>query len=131
MQTCPLCKELNGNNRDVCLKCGTPLKGKAPPCIITTGHNVEGYKVVKYHGIVYGKTTFSDLFFYQEKPKEEASFNSALLKATQSLLDQAAKKGANAVIGINTQFYNTGTGALGIKLMVCILSGTAVTVISD
>ena len=95
---------------------------------VTTGNYIEGHNVITYHGLVHGKKTFSDLFLYQEKDKHEARLDEELAKAEASLIAQAQKRGANAVIGIQTQFYNTGAGALGAKLMVCILSGTAVTV---
>lgn len=99
--------------------------------IITTGHNIEGYRIQEYHGIIYSKQTFSDLFFYQEKLKQEGSFNEELAKASEKLKKMAKDKGANAVIGVSTEFYNTGSAALGQKLMICILSGTAVTVITE
>lgn len=90
--------------------------------IVTTGSNIDGYEIKKYHKIVFGKKVVSDLYFYQEKEKSLAFYDEEFEKAESALKEKAGKIGANAVIGVHSD-VEKGTG-----VVVLTLTGTAVTI---
>ena len=81
--------------------------------ILTTTHNIEGFKIVDYLGIVTGsaydssytsngtKMSFKDMFsmskYYE---KYTLGLEAIKEKAFQNLKENAIKVGANAVVGI-------------------------------
>ena len=99
--------------------------------LLTTGPCIEGYKIQTYHGLVCSKRCFADSYLFNEKEKNETAFDNEIDMARKGLMEKAKNMGANAVIGISFQFYDTGSKGLGIRLIVCLLSGTAVTIIPD
>ncbi len=98
--------------------------------LTTTGNSFEGYKIVKYNGIVFSQGAFS----------QTNGFASAVLvnilkefdKTTADMLEQlktkARERGANAVLGIafTTSPQNQGLGNTAVGRM--LASGTAVTI---
>ena len=104
--------------------------------IMTTTPNIEGKKVLTYHGIVTGEAIMGanvvrDIFasitdiiggrsgVYEEKLQD------ARVVAMQELEGRAANLGANAVVGIDIDYEVIGQN--GSMLMVSV-SGTAVTI---
>lgn len=104
--------------------------------IMTTTPNIEGKKVLTYHGIVTGEAIMGanvvrDIFasitdiiggrsgVYEEKLQD------ARVVAMQELEGRAAHLGANAVVGIDIDYEVIGQN--GSMLMVSV-SGTAVTI---
>lgn len=102
--------------------------------LITTTHNVEGKKIVKYIGLVTGETIiganiFKDIFAglrdivggrsgaYEQVLREGKN------TAINEMMQHAAAMGANAIIGIDLDYETVGSG--GSMLMVTA-SGTAV-----
>lgn len=104
--------------------------------LLTTTNNIEGKRIVTYHGIVSGETIIGaniirDLFAgirdivggrsnaYEEVLKE------AKEAALQEIEEAARAKGANAVIAIDLDYETVGSS--GSMLMVTA-AGTAVTI---
>jgi len=101
--------------------------------IRTTTNNLEGKKIVTYHGIVAGETIiganiFRDFFAsirdivggrsgaYEEVLREGRE------TALREMEEKAARVGANAVIGIDIDYETVGRSMLMVSV-----SGTAVT----
>ena len=104
--------------------------------IVTTTHSIEGKPVQAYHGIVVGEVIvganmFRDLFagIRDIVGGRSGAYEDVLSRARDEALgemqDNAAKKGANAVLAVD--FDYEVVGANGSMLMVSV-SGTAVTV---
>jgi uncharacterized protein YbjQ (UPF0145 family) len=104
--------------------------------VITTTPSVEGKKITHYHGIVTGEAImganiFRDLFagvrdiIGGRSGAYEAELGRAREIALQEMEEEAAKRGANAVIGVDLDYEVLG--ANGSMLMVTA-SGTAVQV---
>ena len=102
--------------------------------LLTTTPNIQGREITQYFGIVSGETIiganlFKDFFagIRDIVGGRASSYESVLRKAKESALqemsDQAARMGANAVIGIDLDFETVG--ANGSMLMVTA-AGTAV-----
>lgn len=104
--------------------------------IMTTTPNIEGRKILTYHGIVTGEAIMGanvvrDIFasitdiiggrsgVYEEKLQDAREI------AMQELEGRAAHLGANAVVGIDIDYEVIGQN--GSMLMVSV-SGTAVTI---
>lgn len=81
--------------------------------ILTTTHNIEGFKIVDYLGIVTGsaydssytsngqKMSFKDMFSMSKyKEMYTLGLENVKEKAFQNLKENALKLGANAVVGI-------------------------------
>lgn len=102
--------------------------------ILTTTPNIEGSKIVRYHGIVTGEAIMGanvvrDLFAsitdviggrsgaYEEKLQDAREV------ATQELEARAARLGANAVVGVDIDYEVVGQSMLMVSV-----SGTAVTI---
>jgi len=105
--------------------------------ILTTTPNIEGRKIEKYHGIVTGEAIMGanvvrDIFAsitdiiggrsgaYEEKLQDAREV------AFREMAENAARMGANAVVGIDIDYEVVGQS--GSMLMVSV-SGTAVTVL--
>ena len=102
--------------------------------LLTTTPNIQGREITQYFGIVSGETIiganlFKDFFagIRDIVGGRASSYESVLREAKESALqemsDQAARMGANAVIGIELDFETVG--ANGSMLMVTA-AGTAV-----
>jgi uncharacterized protein YbjQ (UPF0145 family) len=102
--------------------------------ILTTTPNIEGSKIVRYHGIVTGEAIMGanivrDLFAsitdviggrsgaYEEKLQDAREI------ATKELEARAARLGANAVVGIDIDYEVVGQSMLMVSV-----SGTAVSI---
>ena len=102
--------------------------------LLTTTPNIHGREITQYFGIVSGETIiganlFKDFFagIRDIVGGRASSYESVLREAKESALqemsDQAARMGANAVIGIDLDYETVGTN--GSMLMVTA-AGTAV-----
>ena len=102
--------------------------------LLTTTPNIQGREITQYFGIISGETIiganlFKDFFagIRDIVGGRASSYESVLREAKESALqemsDQAARMGANAVIGIDLDFETVG--ANGSMLMVTA-AGTAV-----
>jgi uncharacterized protein YbjQ (UPF0145 family) len=103
---------------------------------VTTTPNLEGKRIVRYHGIVTGEAIlganiFKDLFagIRDIVGGRSAAYEAELRKARSIAIDelrQAARDlGANTVVGMDIDYETVGSN--GSMLMVSV-SGTAVTV---
>ena len=86
--------------------------------MVTTGHNFEGYRITKYIDIVHGEYIASNLVSTIEHSLPKAKY-----AAQEKMIDQAVRKGANGVIGIDFEFT-----AISISLAAVMVSGTAVVI---
>lgn len=103
--------------------------------LVTTTPIIEGKRIVKYYGIVSGETiigaVFRDLFASirdivgGRSGAYEEVLRMAKDTALQEMQAQAAKLGANAVIGVDLDYETVGGS--GSMLMVTA-NGTAVTI---
>ena len=102
--------------------------------LITTTPTIEGKRITNYYGIVSGETiiganVFRDLFasIRDIVGGRSGSYEEVLREAKETALremqDQAARMGANAVIGVDLDYETVGGS--GSMLMVTV-SGTAV-----
>ncbi len=102
--------------------------------LITTTPTIEGKRITNYYGIVSGETiiganVFRDLFASirdivgGRSGAYEEVFREAKETALREMQDQAARMGANAVIGVDLDYETVGGS--GSMLMVTA-SGTAV-----
>jgi uncharacterized protein YbjQ (UPF0145 family) len=102
--------------------------------LVTTTPNVEGRRIVEYKGLVAGEAIlganlFRDLFasIRDIVGGRSGSYEKVLGDARQTAIgdmcDQAARLGANAVIGVDIDYETVGTN--GSMLMVTA-AGTAV-----
>lgn len=100
--------------------------------LLTTTNTIEGKQITHYYGIVSGETIiganlFRDLFagIRDIVGGRAASYEEVLRKAKdtalQEMADQAAKMGANAVIGIDLDYETVGN-----SMLMVTASGTAV-----
>jgi uncharacterized protein YbjQ (UPF0145 family) len=104
--------------------------------LVTTTHSVEGRRVVEYKGLVAGEAIlganlFKDLFasIRDIVGGRSGSYEKVLSDARQTAIadmtDEAARLGANAVIGVDIDYETVGTN--GSMLMVTA-AGTAVVI---
>ena len=104
--------------------------------IITTTHNIEGHRIVQYHGIVNGEAILGANIFrdmlagvrdivggragaYEQKLRRAQEI------ALKEMEDKASRFGANAIVGVDLDYSTVGSE--GSMLMVTA-SGTAVSV---
>ena len=103
---------------------------------VTTTPSIEGQRITQYHGVVTGEAIlganiFKDFFagIRDIVGGRSAAYEGELKKAREIALDElmqaAAGRGANAVVGMDIDYETIG--ANGSMLMVSV-SGTAVTV---
>jgi uncharacterized protein YbjQ (UPF0145 family) len=103
---------------------------------ITTTPNIEGRRIVKYHGLVAGEAILGanivkDFFagIRDIVGGRSAAYEGELRRAREMALDEAttaaAELGANAIVGVDIDYETVGQS--GGMLMVSV-SGTAVTV---
>lgn len=102
--------------------------------LLTTTPNIQGREITQYFGIVSGETIIGANFFKDffagirdivggRASSYESVLREAKESALQEMSDQAARMGANAVIGIDLDYETVGTN--GSMLMVTA-AGTAV-----
>lgn len=102
--------------------------------IVTTTPSVQDRSVVEYHGVVCGEAIlganiFKDLFasIRDVVGGRSAAYEDELRKAREiafrELEEEAAARGANAIVGVDVDYETVGGGGM---LMVSV-SGTAVT----
>lgn len=100
--------------------------------LLTTTNTIEGKQITHYYGVVTGETIiganlFRDLFagIRDIVGGRAASYEEVLRKAKdtalQEMADQAAQRGANAVIGIDLDYETVGN-----SMLMVTASGTAV-----
>mgnify|MGYP000159153749 CR=1 FL=1 len=103
--------------------------------LVTTTNNIEGKKIIKYHGLVTGEAIlganiFKDFFagirdiVGGRSSAYEKELRAAKDIALREIQMEATNLGANAVIAIDLDYETLGQGSM---LMVTA-SGTAVTV---
>ncbi len=103
--------------------------------IITTTPNVEGHRIVAYHGVVSGEAILGANFIRDffasirdviggRSGSYEKVMRGARDTALQDMADEARRLGANAVVGVDLDY-----GAMGKDegMMMVSASGTAVT----
>ena len=104
--------------------------------ILTTTHNIEGRKAIKYLGLVsgdaiLGANIFKDFFasIRDIVGGRSASYEAELRKAKDIALgemqEQAKHLGANAIVGIDIDYETIGANA---SMLMVSASGTAVVV---
>ena len=105
--------------------------------LVTTTPNIEGKKIVNYHGLVsgdaiLGANIFKDIFasitdiIGGRSGAYEKELRKAKELALEEMKDEARRLGANAVIGVDLDYETVGGGS-GNMLMVSA-NGTAVNV---
>jgi uncharacterized protein YbjQ (UPF0145 family) len=103
--------------------------------IITTTPQVEGRRVVAYHGVVSGEAILGanvvrDFFASirdwvgGRSGAYEKVLRSARDSALEEMADEALRRGANAVIGVDIDYGAIGAGE---SMMMVTATGTAVT----
>lgn len=90
--------------------------------IITTGTSIDGKQIIEYKGLVFAKSSESDLFISQDKPKHQEIYSRWAKAAEDTLKNNAEEIGANAVIGVKQEILNPK------GMVVLMLIGTAVVV---
>ena len=104
--------------------------------ILTTTHNLEGYKVEKYLGVVTGETIiganmFKDLFASVRDlvGGRSGAYEKVLAKAKdiamQEMEDRAQELGANAILAIDLDYETVGQNS---SMLMVSSSGRAVVV---
>ncbi len=101
--------------------------------ILTTTPTIEGRTITRYHGIVAGETimganvvrdvfaSFTDVFGGRSG-SYESKLQDAREVALREMEEEAARLGANAVVGIDLDFETLRDG-----MLMCVAAGTAVT----
>lgn len=103
--------------------------------LITTTPNVEGRRIVEYHGLVSGEAIlganiFRDMFAAVRDivggraGSYEKELKSARDIALEEMTEEARSRGANAVIGVDLDYETVGKEA---SMLMVTASGTAVT----
>jgi uncharacterized protein YbjQ (UPF0145 family) len=103
--------------------------------LLTTTPNIDGKKIVTYHGLVsgdaiLGANVFRDLFagIRDIVGGRSAAYEKELRKAKdlaiQEMTQQAQAMGANAIVGIDLDYETVGQGA---SMLMVSANGTAVT----
>jgi uncharacterized protein YbjQ (UPF0145 family) len=103
--------------------------------LITTTHFVEGYRIMRYLGVVTGEVIigvniFRDFFarirdiFGGRSRSYEAALREARETALREMAEAARRLGGNAVIGVYITYTSVHMG--GSNMMMVTASGTAV-----
>lgn len=102
--------------------------------LVTTTNTVEGHRITEYKGLVAGEAIlganlFRDLFASirdivgGRSGSYERVLNDARQTAIAEMTDQAARLGANAVIGVDIDYETVGSNGSMLMVTAC---GTAV-----
>ena len=103
--------------------------------LVLTSPTIQGKEITKYYGLVagdalLGANLYKDLFsgvrdvVGGRTSKYEEELTAARNLAMESMIEEAGKLGANAIIGTRIAYNNLG-GTMGNTIMVTV-SGTAV-----
>jgi uncharacterized protein YbjQ (UPF0145 family) len=103
--------------------------------LILTSPTIQGKEIIKYYGLVagdalLGANLYKDLFsgvrdvVGGRTSKYEEELTAARNLAMESMIEEAEKEGANAIIGTRIAYNNLG-GTMGNTIMVTVV-GTAV-----
>ena len=103
--------------------------------LVTTTPSVEGRRIVAYHGVVSGEAIFGANVFRDwfasirdvvggRSGAYEKVLRSARDTALKEMADEAARLGANAVIGVDLDYGAVGANE---SMMLVTANGTAVT----
>lgn len=91
--------------------------------IITTTDNIADRKIRKYLGIVSGTAIYQvGGLIGGGLANQEDLYSAAQRKAMEKMEQKAAKLGADAIIGVSTNFTSPG----GLNSMILVITGTAV-----
>jgi len=132
---CPSCGSELDAGAKFCPKCGASLvPGTATEFIITTTPSVEGYRIKKILGVVTGLTPRTrgvggkfvagiQSMFGGEVTAFTTELEKARVEAMQRVKSKALELGANAVVGLDLETSDLGTGA---GIVVISATGTAV-----
>lgn len=161
---CPNCSEKIEDGAPFCYFCGEPLtenvgaekwqefddielkqrierdkelKRKFNTMILTTTHNIEGYRIDKYYGTVFGEEVLGTGMFSEAEANvadffgsSSKDFNYKLRRARDNAMDalklNAFGMGANAVVGINV---NVNVNLQ--NMFIVSACGTAVNIVSS
>ena len=97
--------------------------------IISTTNSLEGYRIQNYLGIVAGQAVAGEEFIGL---RNRSDYNNELEKArrfaTDSMMAEARKLGANAVIGASLDFEISGEAS---RIVIASMSGTAVIIAAE
>ena len=104
--------------------------------IVSTTNTIEGKRIVEYKGIVFGEvvsgvnmlkdfTAGMRNFFGGRSAGYEEELQNAREQAIHEMEERAAKRGANAVIGVDVDYEVLGTDN---GMLMVTVSGTAVVV---
>ena len=126
---CPSCKAKEAKETEERLP---RLRQLAQSVVLTTTHNIDGHRVIKYLGIesvefVIGTGALSEIttdfedFFGQRSSAFEKKLQVAKKAAFETLSMLAAEKGANAVVGIDVDYTEFSGNRVGL-----VVNGTLV-----
>jgi uncharacterized protein YbjQ (UPF0145 family) len=113
------------------------LRKRAESVMITTTHNIDGWKVEKYLGIesvecVIGTGMFSEIttdvqdFLGMRSTAFEKKLQSAKASTFEAIKVLAAQKGGNAIIGIDIDYTEFSGNRIGL-----IVNGTVVLLVQE
>ena len=132
---CPNCGSELETGANFCTNCGASLvPGTSTEFIITTTPSVEGYRIKKILGVVTGLTPRTrgvggkfvagiQSMFGGEVTAFTTELEKARVEAIQRVKSKALKLGANAIVGLDLETSDLGTGS---GIMVISATGTAV-----
>lgn len=138
---CPSCQQLiKGENRErqtVDSERQAMLRKRAESVLVTTTHNIDGWKVQKYLGIesvecVIGTGMFSEIssgvsdFLGMRSGGFEQKLQSAKASTFEAIKMLAAQKGGNAIVGVDMDYTEFSGNRIGL-----IVNGTVVQVVRD
>lgn len=104
--------------------------------IVTTTNSIEGKRIIEYKGIVFGEVVsgvnvLKDFtagvrnFFGGRSSSYEEELQNAREEAIREMEERAARRGANAVIGVDVDYEVLGSDN---GMLMVTVSGTAVVV---
>jgi uncharacterized protein YbjQ (UPF0145 family) len=97
--------------------------------IITTTSSLEGYRIQNYLGIVAGQAVAGEEFMgLMDRNDYNNELEKARRFASDSMVAEARKLGANAVIGASLDFEISGETS---RIVIATMSGTAVIVAAE
>lgn len=107
--------------------------------LITTTHNLQGYRIDRYLGIVSGQSVIGEAMIkkFRTGIRDVAAgaphdYGQELDKARDAAMEhialRAAELGANAVVGLSIGFSMSGDNA---RMVIVSVSGTAVVISAD
>ena len=105
--------------------------------MITTGYEFNGYKIIKYNGVISGQVvlgtgflseftaSFAD-FFGEESNKFADKLETAKNAAVEKLIIKSTDKGGNAIIGVDFDYITFHGNMIGV-----VANGTSVVIEED